>query len=98
MIAAKHPIYAKYKGETTKRKLCPYVLGYKKERGPENEASERVLCYQLNGPTPTQGWRCFDLSSLVIVTPPPPPSDWVVRSDHSKWQNSVQNAKHQIPF
>jgi hypothetical protein len=96
MIAAKHPIYAKYKGEATKRKLCPYVLGYKKETSSESDPNERVLCYQLDGPRSAKGWRCFDVASLEIVTPPPSPADWVNRPDYSKWQNSVQKPKHKI--
>lgn len=97
MIAAKKPIYAKYKGEAEVRKLCPYVLGYKEQGGSETEQNERVLCYQVDGPNSSKGWRCFVVKALEIVSPPPPPSDWVDRPDYSKWQNSVQEIKHKRP-
>lgn len=96
MIAAKKPMYARYKGERNKRKLCPYVLGYKKKTSAESTSQERVLCYQLTGPAPAKGWRCFDLSSLVIVMPPPPAKDWVDRTDYSNRQVSVKKPKHRI--
>ncbi len=96
-LTAHHPIYARYNGEPNKRKLCPHVLGYKKENSSETDGNERVLCYQLDGPPPTQGWRCFDLTKLEIVDPPPPTTDWVTPPNYSsKWQNDVQKPKHKV--
>jgi hypothetical protein len=97
-IAVKHPIFAKYKSEANKRKLCPHVLGYKKENSDESQnVDERVLCYQLEGPAPNPGWRFFDLTLLEIVEPGPPPSDWVTPGNYkSKWQNAVQKPKHKV--
>ena len=97
MIAARKPIYAKYKGEANKRTLCPHVLGYKKSDSDEtDELEERVLCYQVDGPPPVQGWRSFDLSELVLV--PPHPTTGFQGPKYSKWQNDVQKAKHWVPY
>src|SRR5262245_34443406 len=97
MIAAKKPIYAKYKKDKDKRTLCPHVLGYKKEDSDEtDEKEERVLCYQVNGPEPVQGWRYFNLIDLVLV-PPHPTSGWA-GPGYTKWENGVQNAKHWVPY
>ena len=98
-LSAHQPIFARYKVDTTYRKLCPHVLGYKGEDTPETEQNERVLCYQLDGPDGAQGWRCFDVSLLEIVDPSPEPDDWISPLDcHSKlpWQNSVQKIKYQV--
>ena len=96
-LQSKHPIYAKYDGERNPRKLCPYVLGYKKENSAESDGNERVLCYQLEGPDPNSGWRCFDVSKLEIVDPAPPEADWEDRPEYTaKWQNGVQKVKHKV--
>ena len=97
MIAAQKPIYAKYDGELIKRTLCPHVLGYKKENSNENdEKEERVLCYQVDGPAPAQGWRYFNVIDLVLV-PPHPTTGWN-GPGYSKWQNGVQKPKHYVPY
>jgi hypothetical protein len=97
-LTVKHPIFAKYKNETNKRKLCPHVLGYKKEDSDEDEIEdERVLCYQLVGPAPNPVWRFFDLTKLEIVEPGPSPGDWVTPGNYDpKWQNAVKKPKHKV--
>jgi hypothetical protein len=96
-LQAHNPIYAKYKNDTTNRELCPHVLGYKKENSSETDPNERVLCYQLSGPDPAQGWRFFDLTFLEIDNSAPPPGNWVTPPNYDwKWQNSVKKIKHKV--
>jgi hypothetical protein len=99
-LETKTAIYVTYRGDGVQRKLCPHVLGYKKEKrmssDDETQANERVLCYQLEGPNPQKGWRCFNIIELKIVNPQPgPATGWETPPNYleQKWQNSVKNPK-----
>jgi hypothetical protein len=95
-IQAEMTFTASYKNQD--RTLCPHVLGYKFEND-EAEANERVLCYQVSGPAPAQGWRCFDVGGLTIYGPDPQtPFQKGPNYAGRRWQASVKNPKFEVPI
>ena len=90
----RRPVIAVYNNDNRRRKLCPHVLGYKKD---ENEREETVLCFQLAGPEPSKGWRCFRVEALTIADDDINPIEWETPPNYDpRWQNVMKKPKHHV--
>ena len=93
MMIAHHPCYAKYRRDTTARKLCPHVIGYIDQI--EDTTTERVLCYQLEGADHNPGLLCFNLNEIHIESQVN--DGWITPENYfPDWQNSMKNPKHRV--